>query len=328
MTTMSLFNIRSEVEEADLRIRPHVLETQIRRSDHLSRLTGANVLCKLENLQVTGSFKARGAANKIVSLSTEQRMRGVVTASSGNHGAAVAAMLAHYGGRGIVYVPTTTPQVKVDAIHDYGAEVRFHSDDSGKSEIFARAYAEVEGLAYVPPYNDPAVIAGQGTIGAEIERQAPEADMVIVSVGGGGLISGIAGFLKGRNPSVKIIGASPQNDHAMLCSVREGKVATHADAQPTLSDGTAGSVEPGAITLPLCRDLVDDWVLVSEEQIADAMRLYMAYDSQLIEGAAGVAIASLLDIAATQPLSVKDKTIVVIICGARIDLSKLAKILV
>ena len=157
-------------------------------------------------------------------------------------------MLAHSGGRGIVYVPTTTPQVKVDAIRDYGAEVRFHSDDSGKSEIFARAYAEAEGLAYVPPYNDPAVIAGQGTIGAEIERQAPEADMVIVSVGGGGLISGIAGFLKGRNPAVKIVGASPCNDHAMLCSVRAGKVAVHADAQPTLSDGTAGSVEPGAIT--------------------------------------------------------------------------------
>ena len=127
---------------------------------------------------------------------------------------------------------------------------------------------------------------------------------------------------------MKIIGASPHNDHAMLCSVRAGKVAAHADAQPTLSDGTAGSVEPGAITLPFCRDLVDDWVLVSEEQIADAMRLYMTYDNQLIEGAAGVAIASLLDIAAKQPQLVKGKTIVVIICGARIDLSKLAKILV
>ncbi len=328
MTTMSLLNIRSAVEEADLRIRPHVLETHLRRSDHLSRLTGANVLCKLENLQVTGSFKARGAANKIAGLSAEASARGVVTASSGNHGAAVAAMLARVGGRGIVYVPTTTPQVKVDAIRDYGAEVRFHSDDSGEAEIFARAYAEAEGLAYVSPYNDLAVIAGQGTIGAEIERQAPDTDMVVVSVGGGGLISGIAGFLKVRNPDVKIVGASPHNDHAMLSSVRAGKVVAHADAQPTLSDGTAGGVEPGAITLPFCRDLVDDWVLVSEEQIAHAMRRYMTYDNQLIEGAAGVAIAGLLDIAAKQPQSVKDKTIVVIICGARIDLSKLAKVLV
>lgn len=325
---MNPLDIRSAVEEADLRIRPHVLETQLRRSDHLSQLTGANVLCKLENLQVTGSFKARGAANKIASLTTEQRMRGVVTASSGNHGAAVAAMLARSGGRGIVFVPTTTPKVKVDAIRDYGAEVRFHSDDSGESEIFARAYAEAEGLAYVSPYNDLAVIAGQGTIGAEIERQAPDTDMVVVSVGGGGLISGIAGFLKGRNPDLKIVGASPSNDHAMLSSVRAGKVVAHADAQPTLSDGTAGGVEPGAITLPLCRDLVDDWVLVSEEQIADAMRRYMTYDNQLIEGAAGVAIGGLLNIVATQPELVKDKTVVVIICGARIDLSKLAKILV
>lgn len=324
---MNPLNIRVAVEEADLRIRPHVLETPLRRSDHLSRLTGANVLCKLENLQVTGSFKARGAANKIATLSAEERMRGVVTASSGNHGAAVAAMLARSGGRGIVYVPTTTPQVKVDAIRDYGAEVRFHSNDSGKAEIFARAYAETEGLTYVPPYNDLAVIAGQGTIGAEIERQAPDTDMVVVSVGGGGLISGIAGFLKGRNPGVKIVGASPRNDHAMLCSVRAGKVVAHVDARPTLSDGTAGGVEPGAITLPLCRDLVDDWVLVSEEQIADAMRRYMAYDNQLIEGAAGVAIASLLSMATAQPESVKGKAIVVVICGARIDLSKLAKIL-
>ena len=151
--------------------------------------------------------------------------------------------------------------------------------------------------------------------------------MVVVSVGGGGLISGIAGFLKGRNPAVKIVGASPRNDHAMLCSVQAGKVVAHADAQPTLSDGTAGGVEPGAITLPLCRDLVDDWVLASEEQIADAMRRYMTYDNQLIEGAAGLAIAGLLNVATTKPELVKDKTIVVIICGARIDLSKLAKIL-
>ena len=324
---MNPFDIRSAVEEADLRIRPHVLETQLRRSDHLSRLTGANILCKLENLQVTGSFKARGAANKIGSLSTEQRMRGVVTASSGNHGAAVAAMLARFGGHGIVYVPTNTPKVKVDAIRDYGAEVRFHSEDSGKAEIFARSYAETEGLTYIPPYNDAVVIAGQGTIGAEIERQVPNVDMVVAAVGGGGLISGIAGYLKVRNPGVKIVGALPRNDHAMLCSIRAGKVVAHVDAKSTLSDGTAGSVEPGAITLPLCRDLVDDWVLVSEEQIADAMRRYMAYDNQLIEGAAGVAIASILNIAAMQPESVKGKTIVVIICGARIDLSKLAKIL-
>ena len=324
---MNPFDIRSAVEEADVRIRPHVLETQLRRSDHLSRLTGANILCKLENLQVTGSFKARGAANKIASLSTEQRMRGVVTASSGNHGAAVAAMLARFGGHGVVYVPTITPKVKVDAIRDFGAEVRFHSNDSGEAEIFARAYAEAEGLTYVSPYNDLVVIAGQGTIGAEIERQAPDTDMVVVSVGGGGLISGIAGFLKGRNPHVKIVGASPCNDHAMLCSVRAGKVVAHVDAKPTISDGTAGGVEPGTVTLPFCRDLVDDWVLVSEEQIADAMRRYMAYDNQLIEGAAGVAIASLLNIAAQQPESVKGKTIIVIICGARIDLSKLAKIL-
>ncbi|MBI2717301.1 MAG: threonine/serine dehydratase [Rhizobiales bacterium] len=319
--------IRAAVERADRSIRPHVVETPLRRSDHLSRLTGAEVLCKLENLQVTGSFKARGAANKIAALSAAERARGIVTASSGNHGAAVAAMLARFGGRGIVYVPVTTPKVKVDAIRGYGAEVRLHSNDSGEAEVFARAYAEVEGLTYIPPYNDPDVIAGQGTIGAEIERQAPQADVVAVAVGGGGLVSGIAGFLKARKPKIRILGALPLNDHAMLLSVRAGKVVAHADARPTLSDGTAGSVEAGSITLPLCRDLVDDWMLVDEDQIAVAMRNFMAYDNQMIEGAAGVAIAGLLNLAAQQPGSVKGKTVVIIICGARIDLSKLATVI-
>jgi len=236
-------------------------------------------------------------------------------------------MLARSGDHGIVYVPTTTPKVKIEAIRDYGAEVRLHSDNSGEAETFARAYADAEGLTFVSPYNDWAVIAGQGTIGAEIERQAPHVDMVVVSVGGGGLISGIAGFLKARNPAIEIVGASPRNDHSMFCSVRAGKVAAHAEAQATLSDGTAGNVEPGAITLPLCSALIDDWVLVEEEEIANAMRRYMAHDNQLIEGAAGVAIAALLKVAAERPDSVKGKTIVVIICGSRIDLSKLAAIL-
>ena len=185
-------DIRPAVEAADRRIRPHVFETPLRRSDYLSQLVGAEVLCKLENVQITGSFKARGAANKIALLPERERNRGVVTASSGNHGAAVAAMLERFGGRGIVFVPATAPRVKVDAIRSYGVEVRFHSEDSGETEVGAQEYAAANGLTYVSPYNDPDIIAGQGTIGAELERQAGTADHVFISVGGGGLTSGIA----------------------------------------------------------------------------------------------------------------------------------------
>jgi threonine dehydratase len=320
-------DIRAAVIEADRRIRPHVPETPLRRSDQLSRLTGAEVLFKLENLQVTGSFKARGAANKLALIPAEERQRGVVTASSGNHGAAVAAMLSRMGGRAIVFVPEPTPRVKVDAIRSYGAEIRFHGTDSGLCETAARDHAAAEGLTYVSPYNDAAIIAGQGTIGAEIERQAPDLNAVYVSVGGGGLISGIGGFLKARNPLIRIVGASPENDHAMLCSVRAGRVVPHDGARSTLSDGTAGSVESGAITLPLCKALVDAWAVVSEAEIAKAVRSAIAHDNLLIEGAAGVAIGAFVKAAADEPGSVKGRTVVIVICGGRIDLDKLGRII-
>lgn len=324
---MRASGIRAAVEAAGKRIYPHVIETPLRRSDHLSRLTGAEVLCKLENIQVTGSFKARGAANKIAALTGEERLRGVVTASSGNHGAAVAAMLARTGIQGIVFVPTVAPQVKVDAIRGYGADVRFHSHDSGATEVFARAYAEDNGLTYISPYNDADIIAGQGTIGAELARQTGPIDHVFVAVGGGGLISGVAGYLKAVQPGTRIIGVSPGNDCSMHKSVAAGRVVEDSEAKPTLSDGTAGTVEAGAITLPLCRALVDDWMLVSEDEIAEAMRLYMAHDNQLIEGAAGVAIAGLIQAATRTPEAFTGKRVVVIICGGRIDLAKLKKLL-
>ena len=320
-------DIRAAVEAADQRIRPHVMQTPLRRSDYLSRTTGAEVLCKLENIQVTGSFKARGAANKIAALTDDERARGIVTASSGNHGAAVAAMLAQTSTKGIVFVPTVAPQVKVDAIRGYGAEVRFHSSDSGVTELFARAHAGANSLTFISPYNDPAVIAGQGTIGAELGRQTGPIDHLFVSVGGGGLISGVAGYLKAVQPGVNVVGVSPAHDCSMHKSAAAGKVVEDHDAQLTLSDGTAGSVEPGAITLPLCRELVDDWLLVSEDEIAGAMRLFMAHDNQLIEGAAGVAIAGLLQAVAKAPGAFAGKRVVVIICGGRIDLAKLKKLL-
>lgn len=316
--------IHDLVVEADKRIRPQVLETPLRRSRYLSRVTGAEVFCKLENLQVTGSFKARGAANKIASLTADERRRGVVTASSGNHGAAVAEVLAVMGGRCLVFAPENAPKAKIDAIRSYGSDVRLRGNDSGLCEIEAQDYAAQHGLTYVSPYNDPLVIAGQGTIGAELARQLPDAEIVVASVGGGGLISGIAGYLKHLNPKVRIVGASPENDHSMLLSAMAGHAVAHEGFKPTISDGTAGTVEPGAITVDICRRLVDDWPVVSEAEIINAMRAYMAHDYLMIEGAAGVAIAGFVKLAAAEPDRVKGKNAVIVICGARIDLDKLA----
>jgi threonine dehydratase len=236
-------------------------------------------------------------------------------------------MLARMGGRALVFVPETTPSVKVEAMTAYGAEIRREGTDSGLCEVAARDYAAANGLVYVSPYNDPDVIAGQGTIGAEIERQAPGADMVVVSVGGGGLISGIAGHLKASNPGLQVIGAAPENDHSMLLSVKAGRAVAHEGSAPTLSDGTAGSVEPGAITVPLCATLVDEWVVVSEGEIAEAMRRYMAHDAQLIEGAAALAVAAFLKLAAARPEAVRGRSVIIVICGARIDLAKLVSII-
>ncbi len=320
-------DIRQAVTAAHKRIAPLVLETPLRRSDYLSRLVNAEVLCKLENVQITGSFKARGAASSLSLLSAAERQRGVVTASSGNHGAAVAAMLSRLGGRGIVYVPTNAPRVKVEAIRAYGVEVRFHSEDSGECEVAALDYAKSSRLTYVSPYDDPDVIAGQGTIGAEIERQTGAVDHLFVSVGGGGLTSGIAGYLKAGNPKLRVWGVSPLNDHSMRLSAAAGHAVPHFEASITLSDGTAGTVQPGAITIPLCRALVDDWPLVSEDEIASAMRAYIGHENQLIEGAAGVAIAGLINAAAREPETFRSTKIALIICGGRIDPEKLITVL-
>lgn len=309
-------------------IGPLVLETPLRHSPHFSRVTGADVYLKLESLQVTGSFKARGASYKVARLSPEDRSKGVVTASSGNHGAGSAYALARTGTKGIVFVPNVTPRVKIDAIEAYGAEVRFHSGDGGEAEIFARAFAAEHRLTYISPYNDPDIIAGQGTAGLEIDRQLGDRplDILAVAVGGGGLISGVAGYLKARRPGLRVLGISPVNDHALALSVKAGRIVEHTDAQPTLSDGTAGGIEPGSITLALATALVDDWVLVTEDEIRDAMRDFIARESMLLEGAAGAAIAGVIKRAQESPASYRGKTVAILVCGARIDLKKLASV--
>ncbi|WP_406051225.1 pyridoxal-phosphate dependent enzyme [Kribbella sp. NBC_00889] len=302
------------------KLREHLPLTPFVRFGAFSDELGAEVLVKSEHLQRTGSFKARGSMAKILTLTDEQRQAGVVTASTGNHGLGVGNALATLGGHGIVYLPENASPSKVAALRRLGLELRAEGNDSGVLEPKARAYADEHGLTYVPPYNDPDIIAGQGTVAVEILEQlgGEPLDAVVVAVGGGGLISGVASVLKKHLPGIRVYGASPVRDDAMAASVRAGEII-QVDAQATLSDGTAGSVEPGSITFELCRELVDDWVLVSEDAISAALRMVIDTEHQLIEGSAAMAFAA----TRARRTELEGKRVAVVSCGGNISASTL-----
>lgn len=315
-------NIQTEVQQAEQRIRPYIRETPLDPSPALSESGVASVLVKLENLQHTGSFKLRGALNKLLTLASEQRADGVVAASSGNHGAALAYALKLLDAPGLIFVPEHAAPVKVAAIQRYGAAVQRHGDDSVVTEAHARRYADEHGMAYVSPYNDLAVIAGQGTVGLELARQTEQLDAVFVAVGGGGLAAGIAGYLKAIWPKVRIVGCLPEHSPVMAASVAAGQIV-ELESLPTLSDGTTGGIEPHAITFGLCQQLVDEYVLVSEAEIAAAMRLFIEAHHMLLEGAAGVAVAAFLK----QQQAFRGQRVALIICGANISVETLKTVL-
>ncbi len=311
---------------AEARIRPYIRETPVETSAVLGRKSGARVFLKLENFQLTGSFKLRGAMSKLLALTPEQQQRGVVAASSGNFGVAVAHGVQTLGTRGVVFVPADASPAKIDAIRERGVEVRQEDGDCVLSEAKARKYSEDNGLAYLSPYNDPQVVGGQGTIGVELARQLDGIDVVYIALGGGGLISGVAGYLKSLDERVEIVACSSEHSKVMHESVAAGRVL-ELDSQPTLSDGTAGGVEQGAITLELCRRLVDRYLLVSEDDIRDAMRLIIGHHHVLIEGAAGVAVAGYLQDAEHRAEQLANRRVAIILCGANIAMPTLKGVL-
>lgn len=314
--------ILAEVEAAAGRIRGHARETPLEPSPALGEAAGARVFLKCENLQHTGSFKARGALNKVMSLSRAEIDAGVVTASTGNHGAAVGFALAAAGGRATVFVPEGASATKLAAIARRGCEIRRHGLDSGETEAFARAHAEATGATWISPYNDPLVVGGQGTVGVELMRQMPRVDAVFVALGGGGLVGGIGAWLKAHSPGTRVVACSPANSAVMARSVEAGRIL-ELESLPTLSDGTAGGVEQGSITFPLVREVVDEHVLVGEDEIAVAMRDTMEAHHMMVEGAAGVAVAGYRRQAARWA----GADVAIVLCGANVSVATLRSVL-
>lgn len=311
--------LRREIATAEARLRGHVRETPVERSRALE-VGGGTVYLKLENIQHTGSFKLRGAFNRLLLLNESERARGVVAASSGNHGAAVAWAADALGLTAEVFVPKHASAVKVAAIRRLGATVTLFGVDGLDTELEARRVAEARGCAYISPYNDLAVVAGQGTIGAELCRQLPHIDTVHVAVGGGGLIAGVAAAVSERWPGVRVVGSSPEASAVMAQSVAAGAIL-ELPSRPTLSDGTAGGVEPGSVTFPYCASLVTDWITVSEDEIAHEMRHCLETEHVLVEGAAAVAVAAHRRIA-TQTTG----TTVIILCGGNVGVETLRRV--
>ncbi|SCK30197.1 threonine/serine dehydratase [Vogesella sp. LIG4] len=303
------------IVDAHRQLRPQVRYTALDYSPALSQLTGCEVYLKAEHQQHTGSFKYRGASNKIRLLPPAARQAGVITASSGNHGQAVALAGRAVGVPVTVYAGEHAASVKLDAIRKLGVHVELVAGDALAAELAARAAAEQQGLTYISPYNDPQVIAGQGTVGVELAEQCPDLAAVCVAVGGGGLVSGIGTALRQLLPQADIVGCWPLNAPAMYRCLQAGEICDVAE-QDTLSDGTAGGVEPGAVTFELCRQLIDLRTLVSEGDIRHAMRLLAEHEHWIVEGAAGVALAGLLQLAPHY----RGRKVAVVLCGRNIKL--------
>lgn len=315
-------DIPKEAWEAERRIRKHIRETPVEDSPHLSQSGDCKVYLKLDNLQLSGSFKLRGCMNKLLSLDKKEKEKGVVTASTGNHGAAFAYATQKLGLKGTIYLPENASQAKIEALRYYDGDLKFYGIDGVKTEGFARDTAERNNLTYISPYNDIKTIGGQATAGIELEQQIDKIDTVFVPVGGGSLVSGIAGFLKSTDKNIEIIGCQPVNSAVMYESIKAGKILD-MESKPTISDGTAGGIEKGAITFDICKNFIDDFILVTEDEIKEAIKLVLEKHYMLIEGAAALSVASFIK----EKEKFRNKNIVLVISGSKISVDMLKEVL-
>jgi threonine dehydratase len=282
------------------------------------------VYLKLENYQRTGSFKLRGAVNKILALGPEAMSKILVTSSTGNHGSAFAWAVQRLGLRGKIFVPENIEPSKLESLKGYQLEIEFHGEDCVESEKRAREAAGKEGMIYISPYNDIMIVAGQGTAALEADRQAGEGkiDSLLVPVGGGGLISGIAGYFRAEGRKMEIAGCQPENSPVMARSVEEGRIVD-MESKPTISDGTAGGIEPGSITFDICSRYVDDFILLSEKEIEEAIKIMLRRHSMLVEGSAALSVAALI----REKRRFEGKRVVLLISGSRLDPRLLRRII-
>jgi threonine dehydratase len=294
--------------------------TPLELSRPLSAYTGAEAFLKLECAQVTGSFKVRGAANAILA---DAARRPVVACSAGNHALGVAHAAALAGVEATLVVPETASSAKLAALARYPARVLRAGSVYDEAEAEAIRIARAEGLRFVSPYNDPDVIAGQGTLGAEILEQLPDADALLIGVGGGGLIAGVGLWAKAINPAIRVIGVQAENSAAMLASLRAGRIVAAPDL-PTLADGLSGGLEPGSITFPLAQQLADQVIAVSEAQIAAAMRWCLHEHHLVVEGSAAVSVAALLN---GLVAGLSGRKVVALLCGRNVATETLLPIL-
>ncbi len=310
-----MISLFERIRRADVAIRPQVRVTPLERSALLSAALECDVWLKCDHLQPTGSFKIRGATNRVSHLTPEERRRGVTTASTGNHGQAVARAGGLAGVPVTVYVAASATPAKRAAIQSLGAKLEVIDGSVVEAEMTARRVAGEQGQVYISPYNDIEVVAGQGTLGLELMDAAPDLDAVFIATGCGGLTGGAGAAIKELNPHTRVVAVWPERSQALLRSLQTGRIVDCED-EPTLSDGTAGAVEPGSITFPICQAVIDQTETVNEGEIRRAMRHIAEAERWMVEGAAGVALGGLIKTAEQW----RGRKVAVVLCGRNIAL--------
>ena len=310
------------VQEAQERLKGVAQKTGLSYTNSVSDLAGCDVWLKLENLQRTGSFKLRGAYNKVASLTTEEREKGVIAASAGNHAQGVALAASVYGCQSTICMPKHAPLTKVAATRGYGANVVLHGDFFDEAAAKAVELTKEHGYTFVHPFNDPLVIAGQGTIALEIIEQLPDVDVIVAPIGGGGLISGLAVAAKNVNPKIKVIGVQTENMPSMKESIDQGHILT-VNGKASLADGITVKT-PGDVTYKLCKKYVDDIVTVDETEIAGAILWLIERVKTVSEGAGAVPVAALMN---GKISGIRNKKVAALVSGGNIDVNNMTRVI-
>jgi len=303
-----------DIQDARKTIGDQINKTPLIRSLFLSELCAGDVYLKLENQQVSNAFKIRGALNRMMTLTPEEKRRGVIAASSGNHAQAVAIGAEMLNLAATLVVPETTPRIKVEKIRSHKVELILHGEKYDLAEQYAHRVARERGLTFVSSYNDPKVVAGQGTVGLEILEELPSVDSIVVPVSGGSILSGVAVAAKSIKPSVEVLGAQPETVAAMYHCLKAGKII-NVEMKPTIAEGLDGNIEQGCITFELIQKYVDEILLFKEETIKEMIRLLWQKDKQVVEASGAIAIAPIVE----TPKRFVGRRTVAIITGGNID---------